>query len=83
MTGDKKTVVCKKGNLQALVRNHGEPRGLRVICALRAALVEKSMNDEMKGKVGTDEHSLCFLCLPSHTYPPEHVHVPKYLLILS
>jgi len=35
-----------------LERNHGEPRGLRVICALRAALVEKSMNDEMKGKSG-------------------------------
>ncbi|MTC73190.1 tRNA/rRNA methyltransferase YfiF, partial [Providencia sp. wls1919] len=35
-----------------MVRNHGEPRGLRVICALRAALVEKSMNDEMKGKSG-------------------------------
>ena len=35
-----------------MVRNHGEPRGLRVICALRAALVEKSINDEMKGKSG-------------------------------
>ncbi|TMR09314.1 tRNA/rRNA methyltransferase YfiF, partial [Escherichia coli] len=35
-----------------MVRNHGEPRGLRIICALRRALVERSMNDEMKGKSG-------------------------------